>query len=185
MRGINEKQKKQKILGFFAVRMRTAKDHLVTLPCAYARQRTDVVRHGRRLVCCLVALPCGIGDGARQRMRPNARQRVRMATPRRSAMHARTAKGNGARHSPTHGNGEGARQCQGARQRCNSPRQRYQSTAKAFAVRVRHGARQRVRCRSRHCRALFAVRPRKAKPLPCVLAPLPCGDGARQSTVLR
>jgi hypothetical protein len=36
------KKKTEKYWGFFAVHMRTAKDHLVTLPCAYARQRTHV-----------------------------------------------------------------------------------------------------------------------------------------------
>jgi hypothetical protein len=42
MQGLKEKQKKSEKLGLFVVCMHTAKDHLVTLPCAYTRQRPHV-----------------------------------------------------------------------------------------------------------------------------------------------
>jgi hypothetical protein len=57
-------------------------------------------------------------------------------------------------------------------------------TAKAFAVPLPRGARQRRLCRAVHCRAFFAVQARSAKALPSVFGPLPCVLAARQSPVL-
>jgi hypothetical protein len=53
MQGLKEKQKNMKNWGLFAVCMHTAKDHLVTLLCAYTQQRTHV------------ELTCAFGEGFR------------------------------------------------------------------------------------------------------------------------
>jgi hypothetical protein len=69
--------------------MHTAKDHLVTLPCAHTRQRATwhtPVYPGAMFVCLAGSLPCGFLDDARQslgmahgnipaRQRVDARQR--------------------------------------------------------------------------------------------------------------
>jgi hypothetical protein len=100
-RKLKKNRKNKKYCGVFAVCMHTAKDHLVTLPCAYTWQRLYVAltcASGGWMVCQPGSLPCVLVHGARQRGSYHARQRARTAM--------RTTHGSVRRH----GNENNARQ---------------------------------------------------------------------------
>jgi hypothetical protein len=113
-------KKNKKYCGPFAVRMRTAKDHLVTLPCAYARQRAHVA-----LACepweLVGALPTvfAVRDGPEHTAKLTASRTAMKVHGNGSTLgnDAAHGKGNEAHgNEPTLGNGVDARRRHSARQ---------------------------------------------------------------------
>jgi hypothetical protein len=136
--------------------MHTAKDHLVTLPCAHARQRATwhapVLPGGLCRACLWVAhgKPWSWAHG----------EEARTAEARCTAELWRTAEMQAARQrmparQRRHVHGKGGRTAEAARRTTKSP-----AHGKVFAIRVWQDARQRRRCWAYRCRARFALRRR-------------------------
>jgi hypothetical protein len=185
-RELMKNKKNKKNWWFFAVRMRTAKDHLVTLPCVWQRSHVAITCdsqggdvHAGKL---FAVRACG-----RRTAKAMVRRTAKLAARQRKTHGSAATHGNvqNARQRSTHGNGEGRTAKKYGTAEMFDARQRSKHTAKGVAVQCGKNARQRIRCRAVHCRALFVVRRRTTKPLPCVFPLLPCVLPARQSTVLR